>query len=273
MGTSISAAEWAAIKTKGLAVYQEFPSSLPGGGGGLLPVAQTKFERVVVAGTGLGLPLAHLALLHPHKLVDYAVLPSHLLAKADLALAKVAGYDEACFGLPAANETHPFLVAAEPKLLLAATQLSYCRRRRFAPSDRWMAVVEHILKFVSGGTWTASPSSGGPLWVPTVRPSFNRLEPLPADAQRQAVVRGVGFYRNARLLPDGHRAVKLGQLYGLNISKQADALRKYARLVPPYEAKDSGDGQLGIFEGLTSDIDINGKQPQSNGVRCAPLFF
>jgi hypothetical protein len=30
----------------------------------------------------------------------------------------------------------------------------------------------------------------------------------------------------------------------------------------------SGDGQLGVFEGLTSDIDIHGKQPQSNGVRC-----
>ena len=31
---------------------------------------------------------------------------------------------------------------------------------------------------------------------------------------------------------------------------------------PPYEAPASGDGQLGVFEGLTSDIDILGKQPQ-----------
>jgi hypothetical protein len=45
-------------------------------------------------------------------------------------------------------------------------------------------------------------------------------------------------------------------------------MRQYARLVPPYQANASGDGQLGVFEGLTSDIDIHGKQPQSNGVRC-----
>ena len=45
-------------------------------------------------------------------------------------------------------------------------------------------------------------------------------------------------------------------------------MRQYARLAPPYSAHASGDGQLGIFEGLTSDIDITGRQPQSNGVRC-----
>lgn len=44
-------------------------------------------------------------------------------------------------------------------------------------------------------------------------------------------------------------------------------VREYARMAPPYEAPVSGDGQLGICEGLTSDIDIEGHQPQSNGVR------
>ena len=73
------------------------------------------------------------------------------------------------------------------------------------------------------------------------------------------------FYRTARLLPDGARATMMGMLFGLNESEQPDALRRYARLVPPYEAAASGDGQLGVFEGLTSDIDIQGKQPQSNG--------
>ena len=140
-GTELTAAEWASVKEKNLSVYLEFPATLPGGDGTPLPTAQTIFERVVVASTaGLGPGVGHLALLHPHKLVDYAVLPAGLLPQADLALAKVAGYDTASFGLPPANQTHPFLTKSSPKLLLAATQLSYCRRRRFAPSDRWMAV-------------------------------------------------------------------------------------------------------------------------------------
>jgi hypothetical protein len=126
-------------------------------------------------------------------------------------------------------------------------------------------VVEHILEFVSGGAWAAGSL---PLWVPTVGPSFDRKVPLPADAERMAVIRGVEFYRNARLLPDGKRATQLGMLFGLNVSEQTEALRQYARLAAPYTTNASGDGQLGIFEGLTSDIDIHGKQPQSNGVRC-----
>ena len=187
-GTNVTEAEWAAIRAKKLSVYLEFPGSLPGGAP--LPVAQTVFERVVVsakAGLPSGAPpaaLGHLRLLHPHKLVDFAVLPAALLPKADLALAKVAGYDTAVFGLPPANETHPFLVAASPELLVAATQLSYCRRRRFAPSDRWMAVVAHIFGVVSGGHWKPSDTAE-PLWVPAVGPSFGKQEALPADAERQ----------------------------------------------------------------------------------------
>lgn len=176
----------------------------------------------------------------------------------------MAGYDSACFGL--ANTTAwPFLAEAGDGLLVAATQLSHARQRRFAPSARWMAVFRVILSYVSNGAWA---SSEAPLWVPTVRPSFGRAEPLPADAELRAVTRGVEFYRAARLLPDASRAVQLGMLFGLNASMQPDALRRYSRLAPPYDTNGSGDGQLGVFEGLTSDIDINGKQPQSNGVRC-----
>ena len=109
----------------------------------------------------------HLDLLHPHKLVDYAVLPAALLPKAHLVLAKVAGYDTACFGLPNPSHTFPFLVTASPTVMVAATQLSYCRRRRFAPSSRWMGVVAHILAFVSGGAW-APANTSVPLWTPTV---------------------------------------------------------------------------------------------------------
>ena len=92
---------------------------------------------------------------------------------------------------------------------------------------------------------------------------------LPADAELQALIRGVQFYRNARLLPTGQRAVELTTLKCDGSSQDTkDKCAAFARLSPPYEALESGNGQLGVFEGLTSDISVNGKQPQSNGVRC-----
>lgn len=193
-GVSVSPAQWTTMKAKELSVFIEFPAHLPGASTPL-PVAQTLFERVVVSpnASGLVAPLGALDLLHPHKHVDFAVLPASLLPHAQLVLAKVAGFDTACFGLPAANATHPFLVEASPSLLIAATQLSYCRRRRFAPSDRWMAVISRVLSFASGGAWQPPAA---PLWVPSVTTSFNSTEPLPSDAERQAVIRGVSNFRS-----------------------------------------------------------------------------
>ena len=273
----VTGEQWAAIRAKQLKCYLEFPRFAPPPTGAEdaapqpLPTAQTLWERVAVSAPGgLGSGLPPLALLHPHKHVDFVQLPPAMLATADLVIAKVAGFDTASFGLPPPNATWPMLARTSPTLMLAATQLSYCRRRRFAPSASWMAVVAHVLTFASGGTWKAK--TGMPLWTPAVTTSFGRLEVLPADAERQALLRGVQFYRSSRLLPTAERATELAQLGTLSdtapLRLQTEARRKYARLVPPYAAPVSGDGQLGVFEGLTSDITLGGTQPQSNGMRC-----
>eukprot|EP01050_Picozoa_sp_SAG11_P014899 SAG11_NODE_1881_length_4130_cov_2.080873_3_plen_389_part_00 len=209
----------------------------------------------------MGAVLPYLALLHPHKKVDYVKLPQAWLPHTSLVIAKVAGYDNASFGLPLPNLTYPLLATPTPDLMVAATQLSHCRLRRFAPAERWMGVVAHILGFVSGGAWKAPGGSG--LWIPSVTASYTRDETLPADAERQALIRGVQFYRNARLMPNYQRAVQLTMLKG---AKEGSAA--FARLSPPFQQAMSGEGQLGVFEGLTSDISVTGKQPQSNGMRC-----
>jgi hypothetical protein len=113
-------------------------------------------------------------------------------------------------GLPKA--AFPLLVAAGPKLLVAATQLSHCRIRRFAPTDRWIAVTERILAFASGGQWGRERAAAAPLWTASVTASFSRDEPLPPGAELQALQRGVQFYRNAKLMPDAKRATDLGML-------------------------------------------------------------
>ena len=231
----VTGSEWAAIRKKELRVYIEFPRNAPppststaSSSAAPLPVAQTLWERVVVPAPS-GIPgLAALALLHPHKHVDFVKLPSAWLggARSDLVLATVAGFDNASFGLPPSNVTWPMLARPDDATMVAATQLSHCRRRRFAPSLRWMSVVAHILKFVSSSTWSSSSavssssaasaasdaSTAPPLWTASVTASYTRDEPLPADAERQALIRGVQFYRTARLLPDAKRARSLAMI-------------------------------------------------------------
>ena len=67
-------------------------------------------------------------------------------------------------------------------------------------------------------------------------------------------------------MPGGARA---NQLAMVSVQQNATTQRAFARMAPPFDigANISGDGRLGIFEGLLSDIDIDGKQLQSNGVR------
>ena len=287
--------DWAAIAAKRVRAYVEFPRALDDGA--TLVTQQTLWERAVVSaadGVGASGELPRLALLHPHKYVDFVRLPETWLAHADLVLAKVAGYDNATFGLPAATSTYPLLARhpdAPDSVLVAATQLSRCRLRRFAPSTRWMAVTRRILEWASGGTWGQSaavlpapagvpapnsPSSSPPpsppppsipLWAPSVSASFSRSEPLPPSAELQALVRGVGFYRSSLLMPDARRARQLASLVPTR-ADLASLKRRYARLSPPFGQRVSGDGQLGIFEGLTSDVAIDGTQPQANSVRC-----
>jgi hypothetical protein len=227
--TNVTADQWTAINNLQLRVYLEFPSQLPpsvAAAAGvhshavdntLLPVAQSMWERVVVANQdGLGPALPYLALLHPHKHVDYVQMPASLVSQSDLVIARVAGYDNASFGLPT-SDIYPLLVTVDNKVMVAATQLSHCRTRRFAPSDRWMAVATAVLDFASSGHWSASSSSfpdgrAAPLWTASVTASFSRDAQLPADSEMQALQRGVQFYRNARLLPDATRAVALGMM-------------------------------------------------------------
>lgn len=268
--TAVTTAQWEEIKAKQLKVYIEFPRALPGAMAAMevetvaLKANQTLWERAVVSAPGgLGAELEHLALLHPHKYVDYVQLPTTYTSRADLVLARVAGYDNASLGLPSSG-VWPLLVRPTPTLMVAATQLSHCRTRRFAPNGRWVAVAVHVLSFVTDGRWKQPLEV--PLWTPAISATFDPDESLPANAELHAVLRGVDFYRRARLMPGGARA---NQLAMISVQKNAANQRAFARMAPPFDvgANISGDGRLGIFEGLLSDIDVDGTQLQSNGVR------
>jgi hypothetical protein len=261
---NITSAQWAKMADLKLNAFVEFPASLPPslGHSSILGVKQTLWERVVVT-KGMG-KLPAMALLHPHKHVDFVIFPASLIPSAELVIAKVAGYDNASYGLPSPNVTFPLLVT-HGNVMLAATQLSHCRTRRFAPTTGWAAVIIRIFGFVSGGT--AQLPSAEKLWAAPVTPSFSSTEPLPPDAELQAMVRGVQYYRNARLMPNAKRATDLAGLHCGKGAATSDACEAFARLAPPFQGE-SGDGQLGMFEGYTSDISIDGSQPMSIGMRA-----
>eukprot|EP00040_Diaphanoeca_grandis_P026893 m.151655 g.151655 ORF g.151655 m.151655 type:complete len:876 (+) comp30772_c0_seq2:72-2699(+) len=257
---------WATAVSLDLKVFVEFPMQIPATSTPLT-VAQTEWERVIATGSNWkSTDFPALALLHPHKFIDYVVLPATWLPSTSLVLAKVAGFDNASLGLPTPNKTFPMLASpvGQPNILVGATQLSQFRTRRFSPTMRWNVVAQYIVEFVSGKAWLAPPPTD-PVFVASVTASFTRSEALPAGAELEAFVRGVQFYRNSRMLPTAQRA---SDLYILDCANGLNpACEAYSRLDFPYNAS-SGDGQLGVFEGLTSNIALDGNQPQSLGVRC-----
>ena len=222
---------------KHLRVYVEYPAALPDTK--IEPSRTARFERTVVASDAFGPALARRRILVIH---GCHFLP--MLAKAPhLVLARVAGYDTAVFGLP---ETGAYpLLFEHPRgdILVATTKLSQFVTARYAPADAWPAVWRMVL------TWL-TPGAAGPelKWTSTVRPSYDRDAMIPATAATDAIVRGVDWHTKARLLV--HRS-------------WADRPQP----ATPDASWPCGDGELGLIEGVRSEVDYLGRQPVSWGLR------
>ena len=153
--------------------------------------------------------------------------------------------------------------------MVAATQISRARRRRFSPSAGWMHVVWRILTFCAGSSPSPWLPSTKPLWTASVTASFSATEPLGPDAELQCLRRGVEFFQRASLVLSSAQATQLADLDcggtgGQSSSKTA--CYEFAANDPPFN-NTAGMGQLGIFEGFTSSIDVDGRQLRSLGIR------
>ena len=90
----VTEAQQAQIDRLELVVYVEFPQTLPQSPGMPLEFRQTLWERAVVTAKDLDpATLAPMQLLHPHKYVDFVVLPHEMATISDIVIAKVAGYN------------------------------------------------------------------------------------------------------------------------------------------------------------------------------------
>jgi hypothetical protein len=244
--TAITPAAFDEAVRKRLRLYVEYPERLPDMELGA--PRDVKYERGVVGSEIFGESLRPLriVLLSSCRYLPVKASESHLV------VAKVAGVDTAVFGL---HDT-----AAEPllfdhprgNLLVATTKLSHFVSGRYLPTEAWRTVWETILARLhpDGGRVKLK-------WTPTVRPSFGPEEPLPADAETQALRRSADWIVASRSLrhADWPKEALDGALAYNTVRDM------------PQPGWPVGDGAAGVLEGFSSTIHRDGSQPMRYAVR------
>jgi len=234
--TVIEPAAFDAAAKKKLRLYVEYPDSLPGVEVGKPRRAQ--LERAVVVSDTFGRSLQRMRLLVIHDCHFVELQAADLY----LVLAKVAGYDTAVFGLKDTTAYPILFEHPRGRVLVSTTKLSQFVTARYAPKGAWQAVWKTILNRLQPGKEFPNLD-----WTLTVRPTFGRDAELPTDAASKAIVRGIDWHSNARMLM--HKSWK-------------DQFTGGYRLGPaPDRQWPAGDGQFAVLEGFSSRIGFDGKQP------------
>ena len=241
--TPFDAALAGAARQKALRIYVEYPAwlpqQLPQQAGA--PVLASHWERGVISSTWFEPGLASMRLL---TINECHYVPA-TAPNADIVLGRVAGFQTAVYGLSDV-EAHPILFRPSDSLMVASTKLSQFLTARYGPSEAWIAVWKRILEWLCRGNESIPFSARA-----TVFPSFSASEPLPVHAEDAAFRRGVAWYANARLLvaPQWEAAAE-------------KALQRTESVGPaPSQQWPAGDGRLGLLEGFSSSINLNGSQP------------
>jgi hypothetical protein len=190
------------VKGKGLQLYVEYPSAIPG-----LVIGEpkpTEWERVVVTSDFFAPELANDAILALHGCWFLPV--ENRSAQMHLAVARVAGYNKAVYGLP--EQSSPILFELpEHHVLVATSKLSHFVTGRYGPTEAWQSIWKRILH------WLAPHSEPLELvWTPDVGIRYGKEEEIPSDAEAQAFKDSVVWFRNHTLF--GGDAGKLGVIEG-----------------------------------------------------------
>lgn len=236
----ISAALLSIAASRSLRLYIEYPSAYPGLDLPAKPL-ETHLERGVVTTDLFGARLPRMALLGIH---NCHVLPVEATDPL-LVLAKVVGVDKAELGLDS-TKTYPLLFRKNG-VLIGTTALSNFKTGRYGPVQPVKTVLSYILAQLTGNTAVTINN-----WPEDVRPMYGRNAPLPQDALRTSVRKGVEWFANGRFYV--HPSWKADWMkYG-----GVDGLKPVGP--PVAQDKPNGDGSLGIIEGHTSTIYYDGSQ-------------
>lgn len=242
--TPIDADLYAAAAAKDLRMYVEYPGALPGlaVGGKVTP----RYDRAVIQSDFFGESLAPMRILAIHGLTYLRVDAGN----AHMVSARVAGFDTAVYGLDGTPTAPLLFPLPEASVMVATTKLSQLVTARFAPQDAWQSVWTGIMQWLMRGQELPELK-----WEPTVRATYGPDDPLPADVERQAMLRGTEWFHRSKLLLHPDRVAEVNAAMAANsISPRAPT--------PPPDAP-AGDGSLGILEAPLSEIFPDGGQIQS----------
>jgi hypothetical protein len=246
-------------RKKNLRIYLEYPANLPGIQTG--KPSRTHWERAVIASDAFSPALQKLRIVAIHD-CHFVQLKSD---NPDIVVARVAGFDNAVFGIP--KENFPVLTKISAstdhgELLISTTKLSQFITARYAPQDAWVAIWDHIFSWLypSGNTKKL-------IWTPHVRPSFTNDESLPVDAELKALKRGIDWYFNSRTVvsPSMVKKYNIPSNDALPASANPDTTQIWpfghrVGFMPDLNGP-VGDGSLGVMEGFDAKIFYNGQQP------------
>lgn len=176
----LSAELLAAARAKDVRLYIEYPLAIAGT---VSEEARTiRYERLIVCGDLFAPALEKDAIL-----MINGCWHRPLFGKGPglLALAKAAGYDALAYGLPEDAVCALDYWDADQTVLAATTALSRFATARYAPTERWRALWQGILRFL--GYEVALR------WTPTVSITAGSGEPLPPDAEARALADNLRF--------------------------------------------------------------------------------
>ena len=237
---------FALAEKKRIRLYVEYPTGIPGLEVGI-PVG-TKLERGVITSEFFGPTLETNRIL---TINDCHFVPIQA-EKMHMAVAKVAGYDAAVYGLPKQNVWPLLFEQNNGGIMVATTKLSQFITARYAPEDDWKVIWRMILKWVQPNLTVPELT-----WTPVVRPSYDSEMSMPKDAECQAVRRGIEWLFKAHMLiHPSWRELDLGE----TIEGRRSPIRSPKRGVTGHYNLPIGDGSMGILEGFRSAIYYDGKQ-------------
>ncbi|MBN1442926.1 MAG: hypothetical protein JXA90_09460, partial [Planctomycetes bacterium] len=244
--TEIEPEEFRTAREKDLRLYVEYPASLPGMR--VEKPVRARLERGVVTSDAFRPALERLDLVVIH---DCHYVPVETAPDPHLALAKVAGFDTAAYGIDDVK-VHPLLFEMPGRqILVSTTKLSQFVTARYATKS----ALQAVWRMVFG--WLRPEARAITLeWTETVRPTYSRDAVLPADAARRAVVRGIDWHSRARMLV--HASWE-----DLYTRYREDGTVAPADPVGPRPSDElpAGDGECGVLEGVSSRIRFDGEQP------------
>lgn len=238
----ITVKDFAVLSRRGARVFVEYPAEVP-----FVEtpdaVHEGTLERGVVTSGFFGRDLPAMSIL---GINDCHLIPFEANDPI-ISFAKIAGFDNAQFGLAGA-ESLPLLFR-HSDVMVATSSLSGFTTGRFGPIDSWRTVWEGIVRWLlRDNRWDIINMPADPA------PAYSAHEPLPVDARRNAVENGVEWLWNARLFIHPSWEAGIGHYQ----PRGGDPNLYFG---PPVgEDKLIGDGTRGIMEGHGSRIYYDGSQ-------------